>query len=226
MSIKSGEKIPENICETENDKNMAARWKKILLPVIIAAICVVVVIAVVSGRKTEDSDMTVSEPDTENVAENADVARDEEYSLSFLTDSIVFENQGDVKGISLNTNIEDVSEIEWISGDDSIATVDEDGYVMAVSAGETYVVASWNGLNASCRIICDFEESVPYDSTEEELQLDVNTSADYSANLNPDEYLYYNSPEFSFGYPSQLYCDGFSSTIFDSNFTNTLLKSL
>lgn len=185
-----------------DQKSSSSGRKKVLIPVIIAAVCAAVIIAVLIVRRNSGAEANVSEPYIENTDAAADTEpeQEEEFSLSFLTDSLVLENQGDVKGISLNTDIEDLSEIKWVSEDETIASVDENGYVTAVSAGETYVTASWNGLYASCRVICDFEESAPDDSTGEDLQLDANAAADYSANLNPDEYLYYSSPEFSFGY--------------------------
>ena len=197
-----------------DQKSSSSGRKKVLIPVIIAAVCAAVIIAVFIVRRNSGAEANVSEPYIENTDDAADTEpeQEEEFSLSFLTDSLVLENQGDVKGISLNTDIEDLSEIKWVSEDETIASVDENGYVTAVSAGETYVTASWNGLYASCRVICDFEESASDGSTGEDLQLNANTAADYSANLNPDEYLYYSSPEFSFGYPSQLYCDGWVNT--------------
>ncbi len=49
-------------------------------------------------------------------------------------------------------------ELDWISDDQNVATVDKTGKVTAVSEGSTFIHAQYNGVTvASCEIICKFE---------------------------------------------------------------------
>ena len=50
------------------------------------------------------------------------------------------------------------NQITWSVGDESVATVDN-GKVVAVGNGYTYVYAEYEGQKVSCQVICNFKES-------------------------------------------------------------------
>ena len=52
--------------------------------------------------------------------------------------------------------------VTWTSGDESVAIVDSNGKIQAVSEGKTTVTASYNGISASCSVIV---AGVEYDNT-------------------------------------------------------------
>ena len=70
-------------------------------------------------------------------------------------DDMTFFNAGENYALRI-TNISGDTPIEWTSLDDSIATVDENGYVTAVGPGTTRVIASVDGLTAECWVRCRF----------------------------------------------------------------------
>ena len=58
-------------------------------------------------------------------------------------------------------------ELTWVSEDPSVATVDNDGIVYAVSNGETDVHAKYNGqILATCHVKCEFKD-LEVDNTQE-----------------------------------------------------------
>ncbi len=56
------------------------------------------------------------------------------------------------------TNLPQGATVIWMSGDETVATVDESGVVRAVGRGETTVTCDVNGVTASVRIHCDLQE--------------------------------------------------------------------
>lgn len=52
--------------------------------------------------------------------------------------------------------------VTWNSGDESVAIVDSNGRIRAISEGNTTVTASYNGINASCSVIV---VGINYDNT-------------------------------------------------------------
>lgn len=51
------------------------------------------------------------------------------------------------------------ADVTWSSSDDDIATVDGDGNVVAVSAGEAFITANWKDQIGFCKVTCSIEES-------------------------------------------------------------------
>ena len=64
-------------------------------------------------------------------------------------------------GVIFDPITTDYTDVTWESDDESIAIVDENGIVGAVSAGETIITATaHNGKNSTCKIIVDTRERV------------------------------------------------------------------
>ncbi|MCD7819832.1 MAG: zinc ribbon domain-containing protein [Lachnospiraceae bacterium] len=179
--------------------------------ILFAAAIVALVVAAAGGVLLYRMRSDVSREKTVQSGEEQQTAREEdetakealtEYSLS-ISESLIFTEAGEMQTIAVATNIEVPSEIEWASGNELVATVDSNGQVTAAGSGETLVYARWGDLEASCRVICEIVES--------QLVIDTSTVSNYSANLDPDAYLYYDSEDFTFYYPSNLYNSGTES---------------
>ena len=94
---------------------------------------------------TTPSDTTVPEESTQP-AEELRLNR-KEFTLSYKGET------WDLYTGSIPRN-----QITWSIGDTSVATVDN-GKVVAVGNGYTYVYAEYNGQKVSCQVICSFKES-------------------------------------------------------------------
>ncbi|MCC8067202.1 MAG: Ig-like domain-containing protein [Clostridiales bacterium] len=155
------------------------------------------------GNANSSSSLEEAEvPDISDISQEESV--DEEGTAEYLlivSESLTFTEIGEEQEIEYETNIENLSEIEWTTEDETTATVDQEGLVTAVGAGETVIYACWEELEISCMITCEIEE----DESDSQFNIDSDTVSDYSANLDPDEYLYYDSPDFTFYYPASLY---------------------
>lgn len=78
--------------------------------------------------------------------------------LILLKDDMTFFNEGENYVLSV-TNIPAGTPVTWSSLDESIATVDERGHVVAVGNGTTKVIATVGDLSAECWVRCHFEEN-------------------------------------------------------------------
>lgn len=72
----------------------------------------------------------------------------------------------DVKGSSvfltaIPTPLETTDPVFFISGDETIATVDENGMITAVGAGQTEITVVCGSVSEICVIVCDFQEEKP-----------------------------------------------------------------
>ena len=80
----------------------------------------------------------------------------DDFSLNTLGLSLLV-GQTSILPISYSGKLT-VEDITFTSGDDSIATVDEDGRVVAVSAGVTYIECASAEKNLSCSVIVNEED--------------------------------------------------------------------
>lgn len=76
--------------------------------------------------------------------------------LELVKDDMTFMAPGENYLLSV-TNIPSGTPVEWSSLDESIATVDENGHVVAVGEGTTRVFAKVGDLETFCWVRCDFD---------------------------------------------------------------------
>ena len=76
--------------------------------------------------------------------------------LSLNKDDMTFFNPGENYVLTV-TNVPAGTFVEWKTMDESIATVDENGQVVAVGPGTTRVLAIVDDLQAECWVRCRFE---------------------------------------------------------------------
>lgn len=76
--------------------------------------------------------------------------------LELVKDDMSFFNAGEGYVLSV-TNIPAGTPVSWSSNDETIATVDQGGHVVAVGPGTTKVVAKVGDLTAECWVRCKFE---------------------------------------------------------------------
>ena len=90
----------------------------------------------------------------EDVSDTADTSTIDHLVLN--KDDMTFFNAGETYALRI-TNVPGEAEIEWKTLDETIATVDENGYVTAVGPGTTRIIATVDGLTAECWVRCRFE---------------------------------------------------------------------
>ena len=61
------------------------------------------------------------------------------------------------------SNLPQGATVIWMSGDESVATVDASGIVTAVATGETTITCDVNGATATVKIRCDIQEATEQD---------------------------------------------------------------
>ncbi|MBQ1410676.1 MAG: Ig-like domain-containing protein [Oscillospiraceae bacterium] len=77
--------------------------------------------------------------------------------LVLIKDDMSFFTEGESYTLSV-TNIPAGTPVEWRSLDESVATVDEGGRVVAVGQGTTRIIATVGDLSAECWVRCPFTE--------------------------------------------------------------------
>lgn len=166
---------------SDDDSGAKSGIGKFLPVIVIVVIVVVAVLAVwrtgvldtilsrfgsdvVEEEQEEDEIDLIDEDDLSAEEEDAEEEEETEtdYTLTLDTSSITLTYVGEMERITFSANIEDTSEIIWTSSDESVVTVDENGYVTAVASGDAVVTAEWEELKATCRVICEIEEDEDY----------------------------------------------------------------
>ena len=61
------------------------------------------------------------------------------------------------------TNLPQGTTVIWMSGDESVAAVDESGVVTAIATGETTITCDVNGVTATVKIRCDIQDATEDD---------------------------------------------------------------
>lgn len=118
-------------------------------------------ITAVSGEQTVSCEVVVEAPDS--------IALDK----TELTMNI-----GDI--YTLVANMEDVS---WSSSDEKVATVDENGKVLAMGTGTAIIDAHAKGKSVECKVTVLVDESIEPELNVEKLELAVDESKELTANV-------------------------------------------
>lgn len=112
-------------------------------------------------EEKEDGDDRSSEDDGTSAAEESEEDAEDsrsDYELEITTSSVTLTETGAMKKIAISTNLEEDAELVWTSSDETVATVNESGYVTAVSSGTVTISVSCENLSDEVQVICDIEE--------------------------------------------------------------------
>ena len=95
---------------------------------------------------------------------------------------ITFESEGAALLLNVTASPEDTTDIvQFLSADDSVATVSEDGKITAVGKGETVIIVTCGTAVAECKVICNIEEA-------EEETTEPETSTDAALTFNREDF--------------------------------------
>jgi len=156
----------ESVAKTEKhvDENPQKKKKSfwITISILIIAILAVAIYIVLrffdpfAEPNTESTQgSTSSEIETTLDTSMPENAACEEVTLNKT--EIVFDRAG--AAIFLNVTLHPVDTtdtVHFVSGDESVATVDEEGRITAVGVGETVITVSCGEAKATCQILCEF----------------------------------------------------------------------
>lgn len=104
-------------------------------------------------ENTEASEKTTA------IKENENLPKQSGTYIKIIEDDIHFSSVGEEKTVSYNTDITDTERIHWEVTDRSVAEVDSNGTVKAVSEGQTYLIVSCNDISDKCAIDCNFTDN-------------------------------------------------------------------
>ncbi len=88
----------------------------------------------------------------------------DDYAPELNWQEVEFTTAGESLELKI-TNLPEGATVIWMSGDESVATVDANGLVTAMETGETTVTCDVNGATAQVKIRCDLQGNVQ-DTTE------------------------------------------------------------
>lgn len=96
---------------------------------------------------------------------------------------ITLTSVGDSLTLEVVLNPENTTdELHFVSDDESVATVTENGEIIAVATGETVVTVSCGDASAPCRVICSIEEEPADNTTPEPTEAVGEYTAPYKIN--------------------------------------------
>jgi hypothetical protein len=110
------------------------------------------VITVVCGEETAVCAVTCDFEEDSNAGASLDIEE-----LTLIKDDMTFFAAGENYVLSV-TNVPAGTPVEWRSLDESVATVDAGGHVVAVGKGTTRVFATVGDLEAYCWVRCKFDQ--------------------------------------------------------------------
>ncbi len=115
----------------------------------------------------------------------------ESISLNSESESIIVNGNRNTVQLTVNKEPEDadpsIDDVVWTSENESVATVDENGVVTAVSPGTAIITATLDGKTATCTITVDVElESVTIENQDKVLELLKKQSAKLEVIINPE----------------------------------------
>ena len=120
------------------------------------------------------------------VVSDSQITRPTRISLDKTKDEVYVGSSTKLTANLLPVNVMD-KKVTWISSDQAIATVDEEGNVLGVSVGTTTILArTSNGKMATCTINVNevFVEEITLDKTEAEIR--ANETLQLTATIKPD----------------------------------------
>ncbi|MCD8150916.1 MAG: YARHG domain-containing protein [Clostridiales bacterium] len=104
-------------------------------------------------RSSADDELSAEEESEEDAEESKS-----DYELEITASSVTLTAAGEMKKISVDTNLEEDAELVWESSDETVATVDDSGYVTAVASGTATITVSCENLSDEIEVTCEIEE--------------------------------------------------------------------
>lgn len=159
---------PSDDAQSPNSDGKSSKGLAVLVCVLLLAIIAVVIYIVMSifapnllgGNPAE----TTTANTTETTVETTEATIPCEYVLISNTEITLEKvDAAFLLNVSLDPK-ETTDEVFFESADTSIATVDENGKVVAVAPGTTVITVTCGNATAECRVQCDFE-IIPEDTT-------------------------------------------------------------
>lgn len=112
-------------------------------------------------------------------------------SINSEKENLVINGNKETVQLTVSKNPEDadpsIDDVNWSSGDESIATVDENGLVTAIAPGTAIITATLNGKTANCTVTVDVAlKSVAIENQDKTLELVKNQTGNLNVILNPE----------------------------------------
>lgn len=166
----------ESATEKENKTKKSDRGLVIAcVALLLAIIAVILYIAfrffIPMGEEAKKKD-----PPATNIVVDNDVEQDEEEEKNIpctgltLSEISITLNEAN-QSVKLEATVEPgdtTDELTFISADETIATVDQEGNITAIAAGETQITVTCGEKTATCQVTCSFENNAGEDEEEEE----------------------------------------------------------
>lgn len=130
-----------------------------VLLVAIVAVAIYIAVRFLSPGLPDNSETNITTAptgDSTTVESTSDTALCEKIDLNKST--ITFDHPGAAIYVTATLTPADTTErVKYISADDSVATVDDEGRITAVGSGETTITVICGSAEATCQIVCNFE---------------------------------------------------------------------
>lgn len=197
--IANSDPMPKAEKTVEEDNKKQNKGFFIAVAVLIVAIIAVAIFIAVrflapgQPDNIATTDTTISATET-TVDENTSATVPCE-KIAISKSSVTFEHAGAAIFLNITTTPADTTdELQFVSGNDSVATVDDEGRVTAVGSGSTTITVVCGAAKAECQIICNFGDeatepsSVPAESTEATEPTTQPITGDSQIKLNRDDF--------------------------------------
>lgn len=196
--IANADPVPKAEKIVEEDNKQSNKGFFIAVAVLLVAIVAVAIYIAVRflapglPDNTATTDTTISNTET-TVNENT-LAKVPCENIVISKPSITFEHAGAAIFLNITTTpVDTTDELIFISGDDSVATVDDEGRVTAAGSGSTTITVVCGSAKAECQIICIFgdeatEPSTPTETTETTEPTTQPVTGDAQIKLNRDDF--------------------------------------
>lgn len=149
--------------DTEDVKKNSTGFIVAVTVLLVAIVAVAIYIAVRFlspglPDNSETNNTTAPTGDSTTFESTSDTALCEKIDLN--KSAITFDHPGAAIYVTATLTPADTTEqVKYISADDSVATVDDEGRVTAVGSGETTITVICGSAEATCQIVCNFGDS-------------------------------------------------------------------
>lgn len=163
----SGKKDPQ---KDHSDRGLVITAWVLVAAIVIVLGYVVIRYFVPNMGKKSDKDTTGSTGESTSQTEDTTQAVQEHkdcVGLTLSATSIVLDAEGNAQLLNVITDPADTDdEIVYASSDETVATVNAQGRVMAIAPGQAVITVTCGNAQATCTVTCDFEaETLPPETT-------------------------------------------------------------
>ncbi len=182
----TNETVPVNTAHQQksnkNDKGLVIAVCALLVAIIAVVIYIVLHFFAPVGDpvgtqpdlQTTTTAETTAEPTVENIPCTEIIISDAEVTLTSM-------GAAHALNVSL-TPLDTTDDLLFASEDESVATVSENGEIVAVAAGETVVTVTCGDVRAQCRVVCSFDEEESTSPSTEPTDEDIEFKAPFKIN--------------------------------------------